>query len=63
MTGPVRDSMLMAAKAAPPTAALATGVTADHVIAALTILYLVLMIGHTGWRWWKDWRGKQEAGE
>lgn len=47
-----QDVAVGAVKITPPALALSSGLTTDHVIALLTILYLLLMVGHTAWKWW-----------
>jgi hypothetical protein len=29
-------------------------------INALTFLYLLMLVGHKGWIWYKEWKGKQQ---
>lgn len=52
-----------AAKAAPPVAvtiaALADGVTVNHVVGAATIAYVALQAAYLIWRWRRDMRSRQ----
>lgn len=49
----------MAAKAAPPVAVIsahAAGVTVPEAIQIATLVYLILMIAHKAWHWWRELR-------
>lgn len=56
-----------AAKASPPVAvvgtSLAQGWTINHVVAALTIVYLLLQIGWLLWRWNRQANGQEVRGD
>lgn len=41
-------------KLMPPSIAMWSGVTSDHVIAVLTIVYLTVLIGHQLWKWKRE---------
>lgn len=55
---------VMTMKAAPPltvAGASLLGVPLDDWIKWGTLIYLVVMIGHQCWKWWREWKkAKQE---
>lgn len=62
MTGDMKSELTIGGvKLTPPAAVLASGITADQVISALTITYLLILIGHQCYKWWRDMR-QQSAG-
>lgn len=39
------------------------GVSLPDFVPLLTCIYLVVMIGHTGWKWWAEWKARKKAEE
>ncbi len=35
------------------------GVPVPDLVPVLTCVYLVVMIGHTAWKWWAEWRARR----
>lgn len=52
------EAILGGVKLTPPTAAIVSGLTSESVIATLTIIYLVVLITHTIWKWRREARTK-----
>lgn len=39
------------------------GVPLPDFVPLLTCIYLIVMIGHTGWKWWAEWKARKKAEE
>lgn len=39
------------------------GVSLPDFVPLLTCIYLVVMIGHTGWKWWTEWKARKKTEE
>lgn len=39
------------------------GVSLPDIVPLLTCIYLVVMILHTGWRWWAEWKARKREEE
>lgn len=61
----IADTAALAGAKATPAIAVASatlmGYALDHWVLVLTVLYLLLQIGHLVWRWMREWtRGKDD---
>lgn len=62
MTPPNDETgITLATKATPPIAVTLTNMFADvtvpEIVNILTLLYLLLLVGHKAWSWYREWKG------
>ena len=62
MTPPNDETgITLATKATPPIAVTATNmfsdITVPEIVNYLTLIYLLLLVSHKAWSWFREWRG------